>query len=52
MPGGMQQFSAGTDCDGSVTESYTWTVSGSAGRTINRSGLYTAGARTGPTLHT
>jgi hypothetical protein len=47
MPGGMQQFSAGTDCDGSVTESYTWTVSGSAGGTIDRSGLYTAGSTDG-----
>jgi len=47
MPGGMQQFSASTDCDGSVTESYTWTVSESAGGTIDRSSLYTAGSTDG-----
>ncbi len=29
MPGGMKQFSANTDCDGSVMGSYIWSVSGS-----------------------
>jgi hypothetical protein len=43
--GATQQFSATTDCDGSVTGSYTWAVTG--GGSIDTDGLYTAGSAAG-----